>query len=382
MVLKGYAAPEVERAYTHARELCEKLGETPDLFPALYGLFAVHLLRGELREAYELVEQLLRLAQSADDRALLLLAHHGLGHTSYWMGELLPSREHLEIAITLLDAERHRPLIFSYLGLDERVGSLLHTGWTLWLLGFPDQALKRGNEALALAQALSHPYSLGFAELSIVVLRAYRREPRAAQEGAESVIALSAEHGFSQLLAVATALLGGAKAEQGRHEEAIAQLREGLAAYRAIGAEVGRPYFLCLLAESCKETGHFDEGLNALTEALAAAEEHENRVFEAEAHRLKGGLLLRRDDSNAAEAQSCYERAIKAARKQSAKSLELRAAMSLAQLLVKQGKRDEARTMLAEIYGWFTEGFDTADLKDAKALLEELGAQQDALHKM
>src|SRR5260370_37919 len=120
--------------------------------------------------------------------------------------------------------------------------------------------------------------------------------------------------------------LGGAKAEQGRHEEAIAQLRKGLAAYRAIGAEVGRPYFLCLLAESCKETGHFDEGLNALTEALAAAEEHENRVFEAEAHRLKGGLLLRRDDSNTEEAQSCYERAIKTARKQSAKSLELRAA--------------------------------------------------------
>jgi predicted ATPase len=166
--------------------------------------------------------------------------------------------------------------------------------------------------------------------------------------------------------------LGGAKAEQGRHEEAIAQLREGLAAYRAIGAEVGRPYFLCLLAESCKETGHFNDGLNALTEAVAAAEERENHVFEAEAHRLRGRLLLRRDDSNTAEAQSCFERAIEIARKQSAKSLELRATMNLVRLLATQGHRDKARAMLAEIYGWFTEGFDTADLKDAKALLDEL----------
>jgi predicted ATPase len=161
-------------------------------------------------------------------------------------------------------------------------------------------------------------------------------------------------------------------AEQRRNEEEVAQIQEGLAAIRATGAELNRPYFLCLLAEACTETGRLDDGLSALTEALAAADGHEERHHEAEIHRLKGELLLRQDDSNAAEAQSCYERAIAIARKQSAKSWELRAAMSLERLLRDTGRRDEARTMLAEIYGWFTEGFDTADLKDAKALLDEL----------
>ena len=161
-------------------------------------------------------------------------------------------------------------------------------------------------------------------------------------------------------------------ADQGHHEEGIAQLQQGLAAYRATGAEVDRPHFLCLLAEACRGTGRIDDGLSALTEALAAADEHENRRHEAEMHRLKGELLLSRDDSNAAEAQHCFERAIEVARRQSAKSWELRATMSLARLLAKQSRRDEARAMLADIYGWFTEGFDTADLKDAKTLLEGL----------
>jgi predicted ATPase len=161
-------------------------------------------------------------------------------------------------------------------------------------------------------------------------------------------------------------------AEQGRSEEGIAHLQEGLAAVRATGAEVVRPYYLCLLAEAYMETGRLDDGLNALTEALAAADEHENRHYEAEIHRLRGELLLKQDDSNAAEARSCFERAIEIARRQSSESLELRATMGLARLLAKNGCRDEARAMLAEIYNWFTAGFDTADLKDAKAQLEEL----------
>ena len=161
-------------------------------------------------------------------------------------------------------------------------------------------------------------------------------------------------------------------AEQGRNEEGIAQIQEGLAASRATGLELWRPYFLCLLAEAYMETGRLDDGLSALMEGLAKAEEHEDRHNQAGIHRLKGELLLRQDDSNAAEAQSCFQRAIEIARKQSAKSLELRATMSLARLLDKQGRRDEALAMLTDIYGWFTEGFDTADLKDAKALLDQL----------
>ncbi len=161
-------------------------------------------------------------------------------------------------------------------------------------------------------------------------------------------------------------------AEQGLNEEGIAQMLEGMSASQAIGTELYRTYFLILLAEAFIATDRIDDGLSALTEALAGANEHENRVSESEIHRLKGQLLLKRNNSDVAEAQSCFERAVEIARKQSAKSLELRATMSLARLLAKQGRRDEARAMLADIYGWFTEGFDTADLKDAKALLDEL----------
>jgi predicted ATPase len=288
------------------------------------------------------------------------------------MGEFLPAREHLESAISLYDPERHRPLAIRYLGVDAGVICLCYAAFTLWHLGYPGQALKRGNEALGSAQALWLPFSLAFAELFLVVLRQYRREAGAAQEAAEGVIALCAEHEFPDWLAMATGLRGWAMGEQGHNEEGIVQIQEGLVAYRATGADLWRPYFLCLLAEACRETGRVEDRLDALAEALTAADEHEIRHHEAEIHRLKGELLLRRGVSNAAEAQNCFERAIEIARKQSAKSLELRATTSLARLLATQGRRDEARAMLAEIYGWFTEGFDTADLKDAKALLEAL----------
>jgi predicted ATPase len=325
-----------------------------------------------LRRAYELAEQLLRRAQSTHDPALPLYAQSALGNTSFWMGELLLAREHLEMAISLYDPERHRPLIFHYGGADSGVRSLSYAAATLWQLGYPDQALKRGNEALVLAQRLSHPFSLAFAEFFLAVLGQFRREPSAGQEHAETMMALSAEHGLADQIAWATSLRGWAMAKQGRNAEGIAQLLEGLAASRANGAELWRPYFLFLLAEACMETDRLNDGLSALAEALAAADEHENRVNEAEIHRLKGGLLLKQNESNAAEAQSCFEHAIEIARKQSAKSFELRATMSLARLLAKKGRRDGTRAMLAEIYNWFTEGFDTADLKDAKALLDEL----------
>jgi predicted ATPase len=288
------------------------------------------------------------------------------------MGKFLPAGEHLADAIALYDPERHRPLIFRYGGPDAGVGCLSYAAWTLWQLGYADQALNRGNEALALARRVSHPVSLAFAEGFVGFLHQFRRETRAAQGHAEGMIALSAEHGIPQLLAWATTLRGGAMAEQGRSEEGIAQIQEGLAAFRATGAELMAPYFLCLLAEACMETGRFDDGLSALTEALIAADENENRSCEAEMHRLKGELLLKQSDSNTPEAHSCFQRAIEIARRQSAKSLKLRATTSLARLLASQGRREEARAMLAEIYGWFTEGFDTGDLIDARALLKEL----------
>jgi predicted ATPase len=372
IAVKGWAAAETERAYVRARQLCDRLGNSPELFPVLFGLWASYLVRGELRMASELAEQLLRLADSANDPALRLYAQTALGHTSFWMAEFFPAREYLESAISIYEPERHRPLALRYLGVDAWVYCLSGAALTLWELGYPAQALKQGNEGIALAQRLSHPQSLALAETFVCMLRQYRREVHAAQANAESVIALSAERGITNF-ATATSLRGWAIAGQGRHEEGIAQIQEGLAMWGAQGAGLARPVILSMLAERCMEAGRLDEGLNALKEALAVANEHEIRHYEVETHRLKGELLLRQHDSNVAEARGCFERAIEIARKQSAKSLELRATMGLAQLVAKQGKPDEARKMLADVYNWFTEGFDTADLKDAKALLDELG---------
>jgi predicted ATPase len=369
---KGWSAPEVLLACTHARDLCERLGNPAETFWVLSGLHAFYFVRGEMRPAYDYAEQMLRRAQSADDPTLLMFAHHHLGFATRQMGESLLAREHLEMAISLYDRERHRPLAFRTTGVDSEVmcsGSLAHT---LWTLGYPDQARKRVDEAVRLARGMSHPFSLGFIEFFVVVLHYLRGEAREAQEHVEDMIALSAEHGFTLLLAWATTLRGCAMAAQGHHEEGIAQIQEGIAATRATGSELGRPRDLSWLAEACMEAGRLDDGLNAVTEALTAADEHEIRNNEPDLWRLKGELLVRRDDSSVADAQSCFQRAIEIARKQSAKSYELRATMSLARLLKTQGRRDEARAMLADVYNWFTEGFDTADLKDAKALLDEM----------
>jgi predicted ATPase len=304
----------------------------------------------------------------------MMFAHLTLGDTSYQMGQLLLAREHLQSAISLYEHGRHRAIAFRFTGLDSEVQCLSYLAYTLWALGYPDQALKRSSEAVALAGELAHPYSQAFAECFMAYLRLYRREPSAALEFSERLFTVSAEHGFTGFLPHRPIQRGWALAQWGRNEEGIAQISEGLDAISAAGVALARPHFHTRLAEAYMETGRFDNGLRALAEALAAGEENGDRQHEPERHRVKGELLLRQDRSYIAEAQNCFQQAIEIARQQSAKPLELRATMSLARLLASQGRRDEARTMLAEIYGWFTEGFDTADLKDAKALFEELNA--------
>jgi class 3 adenylate cyclase/predicted ATPase len=369
MAIKGIAATEVERAYTRARELCEQLGDRPELFQVLFGLYAVYFVRGEMRPAHDLAAQLLRPAQSADDPVRLMFAHLALGFTSYQRGALLLARHHIEKALPLYDRERR--LAFRLGGTDGEVMCLSYLAFTLWTLGYPDQALKRVNDAIGLARELSHPFSLVFAEDFAGFLHLYRREAPAAQEHGETVIALSTEHGMTEFFEQATFVCGVAMAGQGRIERGTAQMQVAL---RASGLALRRPTLLIWLAEAYMEGDRFDEGLRALAEALTTGEQHEDRQDEPEKHRVKGELLLRHNHSGVAEAQNCFQRAIEIARQQSAKSYELRATMSLARLLAKQGKRQEAGAMLAEIYNWFTEGFDSADLKDAKALLDELTA--------
>jgi class 3 adenylate cyclase/predicted ATPase len=376
---KGYAAPEVERAYTRARDLCQQMGDTPQLFPVLWGLWMFYYARAEHQTAQELAEQLLAVAQRVQDRTLLLEAYYTLGATLWALGEWVQARAHLEQSLALYNPQQHHSLAFMYGAQDPGVICQADIACLLWSLGYPDQALQKSHQALTLAQELSHPFSLAFALLFAAMLHQYRREGHAAQERAEATITLATEHGFPNFLALGTLWRGWALAERGQVEEGIVQMRQGLAASRALGYELARTWCLALLAEAQSKMGQTKEGLTLLAEALALVDKSGERFYEAELYRLRGQLILqpgKRQDSRShnaeAEAEACFLKAIEIAQKQQAKSLELRAVMSLSRLWQKQGKKDEARQMLADLYGWFTEGFDTKDLKDAKALLEEL----------
>ncbi|MFQ5595325.1 MAG: AAA family ATPase, partial [Anaerolineae bacterium] len=382
---KGYAAPEVEQAYTRAQELWPQVGETPQLFAVLRGLWEYYEVRAELQTAHEVAEQLLNLAQNEQDPALLLEAHRALGPTLLWLGEFAPARAHLEQGIALYDPQQHHSHAFLY-GTDPGGACLRHAPYPLWSLGYPNQALDRSREALILAQELSHPHSLAAALGLATFIHQFRREVQATQERAEAAIALSAEQGFAYWLALATIMRGWALVEQEQVEEGVAQILRGLDAWRATGAGLPQTYYLALLAEGYAKAGQPGEGLTVLAKALKVANNTGERWCEAELHRLRGELLLAQGDDVVAE--TGFHKAIEVARRQEAKSWELRATVSLCRLLQRQVRGGEGdvpslvpsssrglskgRQMLADIYGWFTEGFDTADLQEAKALLEEL----------
>jgi predicted ATPase len=371
MATKGTGAPEVERTYARARELCQQTGETPQLFPVLYGLWLFYLVRAQLETAWELGEQLLNLAQDTQDAILLLQAHRALGTSLFYLGELTPARVHLEQGMTLYNPQQHRSLAFRF-GQDPGVVCRGFAAWALGVVGYPDQALQRSYDTRALAEDLAHPFTLAYALDFTARIHQLRREGHQTRYWAEALLKLSREQGFTQRLATGAILLGWALAAQGQRAEGITQVRHGLDAFRATGAELARPYYLALLAEASGRVGQAGEGLPLLAEALALVHKNGERWWEAELHRLKGELLLILSPENQVDAEACFRQALDIARRQQAKSLELRAAMSLGRLWQRQDKRDEARELLTEIYGWFTEGFDTADLQEAKALLEEL----------
>ena len=387
MDTKGFAAAEVEKTYARAHELCQQVGEPHQLFPILRGLWVFYSSRMELQTAHEIAEQLLNIAQNVQDPALLVESHMALGLVLLVSGEFAPAQAHLEQGIALYDPKQHRSRALLY-GQDSGVICLSYASWAFWFLGYPDQSLKRIRAALTLAQDLSHPFSLAYALGPATSLHQFRREIQAAQKQADSLISLSTEQGFALRLAWGTILRGWALAKQGQEEEGIAQIYQGLAAYRATGAEAGQPCFLAQLAEICGKTRQTAEGLAALAEALAKVNKTGERYYEAELYRLKGELTLQQfkvqgskfkvadprplTPDPQAEAEACFLKAIEIAQRQQAKSLELRAATSLARLWQSQGKRAEAHNLLADVYNWFTEGFDTKDLQEAKALLEEL----------
>jgi class 3 adenylate cyclase/predicted ATPase len=290
---KGLAAPEVEHAYTQAYALCQQVGETPELAPVLYGLWRFYTVRLQLRTAREIGDMLLRLVQGTDEPTLAVITHNVLGVTRLYLGVLPAARQHLEAGIARYTPEQRQAPAFR-IGHDPGVACRVHAALTLWLLGYPAQALTHIHAALTLAHALRHPSSLAFARRWAAHVSQLRRDVPAVYEHAEAVVALATEQGFPLWAAMGTSLRGWALARQGQGEQGLAQVRQGTAAFRATGAALSVSYLCTLLADVCDHLGHTDDGLQALVEAHTLVEQHEERYWEAEVYRLRGVLLLRR----------------------------------------------------------------------------------------
>ena len=327
--------------------------------------------------AKELGEQLLRLAQQEPGLSLLPEAHRTLGEPLLWLGEFRAAHKHLEQGSQLYNPEQHSAQAFLY-GLDPGVANGAFAAQVLWFLGYPDQALQRIDEALTLAQDSAHLPSFSLALCFAAWVHLYCREGQAAQERAETAMALSTEQGVPFFLAFGTIFRGWALVEQDQVQAGSAQMRQGIAAYRATGAELAWPLWTAVVANGYGQKGQAEEGQALLAEAMEGMQQTGQHAYEAELYRLKGELLLNdergmmNDERKTHEAEVCFHKAIDVARQQAAKSWELSAAMSLARLWQRQGKTTEAHGLLAPVYAWFTEGFETADLKDAKRLLDTL----------
>ena len=400
IAVKGYAAPDVERAFTRARELCLRTEASPQIFPVLRGLSLFYNTRPKLDEARKLGEQLLRLAEGQQDPSLHLEALFPLSFTLFFMGDFAASLECAERAIAL-DSRADQNTLYEQ---NATIGCLAVASLALWALGFPDQALDRNARGVALARRLAQPFNIARSLAWASLLFLLRGDWSDSARSAEEAISLSRQYGFSYWLAMATIYLGYALFKQGQREEGIRIMREGLAAEAATGAEIGRPYFLALLGEALAAVGQTKEGIALIDSSLAAVDSTSERFALPDIYRLKGELLLDcglkgtdglstpqsqspnpqsaslqfgRNPQSAirnpqSEAEDCFRQAIEGARMRQAKSIELRAVISLSRLLQNQGRREEARQLLSEICGWFTEGADMMDLRKAEGLLSEL----------
>ena len=367
--LKGSAAPELGHVFTRARELWEQLGFPSEFLHIAYLQSRYHVYRGELEAALRLDEELLRLSRQRNDSAGLVLGHTSSGLNLMAAGRFASSRSHLEAVVALCDPISHRSLGHQ-VGIHPYGSAYPCLGIVLFCLGFPDQALARSSAAIAEARRLAHPPTLVAGLAWSAKPLALVGDKIALDERATQLLAIATEQGFARLHALGTIFRGWVKVENGAVAEGVSLMRTGWAAYRATGAEGYLTDLIALLAKACEIAGQIDEGLTLLDDGLQIVDRTGERLFAAELYRHKGQLLLRQGQSEAAE--ELYRKALSIAEAQEAKLWELRAGVSLARLWGEQGRRVEARDLLAPVYGWFTEGFDTADLKDAKALLDEL----------
>ena len=369
MAVKGQGSSETYANYARALELCQLTGDTSDLFEALSGLWVFHLLRAELREADALAQKLLESVRESKDDSRLAYANFAAGDTAFWCGHLDTASERLALAIAACKPGKRPSRVFVD---DPAMISRAYAAWTQHYQGHPDQALTTGRDCIRVAHMLSHPRALAMATIYMGQLYLLRREPDAAVECCRTSTSLAGEHGLPFYQVFAEILVGCAAVQHGDGARGVEAIKRGISTWQSLGSTLGVPWFLGELAEGLRSIGRFDEALNVVRDALHRTERSGEREFAAELCRIEGMLAL--VQSRLVDAENIFRRAIEIARMQGARMWELRASMSLALLLDKQSRRDEARAMLANVYGWFTQGFDTVDLKEAKMLLDELSA--------
>lgn len=371
MSTRGYGAPEVERAYTRAMELCNQVGVTPYVLSVKFGLWGFYLLRAELDTALELARQCLQTAEATRHPYLLEQANFSMGMTLFWLGRLEEAREHFENGITTYD-EAYRKTHTLPAVQDPSVGSRAVLSLVLWLMGEPDKAFRTAQDAIALAEDLGHPFSEAFAGAFACLLYQLAGNQERTAEITEASIELCSEQGFSFYLSMGIILQGWWMTMARSADEGIERIAEGLSTYRETGAKLGRPYFLALLAEAHGRRGQPKRGLEVLEKATNEALESQQLYYEAELYRFRGDLLMRQEPKDTEGAREAYEKAIETARAQGARSLELRAAVALAPLLVNLHRQDEARGMLNDLQDSFTEGKTSPDLTEARRILQTM----------
>ena len=339
------------------------------------GLWLMASYRANATTALELGGELLALAERSGDPALLLEGHHALWPVLIWMGRVSAARPHLEQGLALYDTTKHRAHAFVYGGHDPGMCALKCASWAFWLLGYPERGLRYSAESLTLAADLAHPPSLVAALVWACIFRDVRREVRAMHEHARALMHVASEQGAQQWLAAGTIFDAYVRAELGEGDAAIADIKRGVGVYRSTGAALFMPYFLSLHARAERNIGRYDVALETVGEALRMALATGELVWEPELLRLEGEIRLADGSRDVGRALGCFDRAMEISRREQTRSWELRAAVSLARVLAATGERDDARRKLADVYGRFTEGFDTADLSEAQSLLKDLATR-------
>jgi tetratricopeptide (TPR) repeat protein len=364
---QGHAAVEVGQIYTKALELCQRVGDKVQTFAVHLGLRTFYGHRGAWTTAHRLAEENLALAQELDEPELLQYAHMGMGMVLHELGKHDLVQAHLK---QVIQQSTTQPRHWDHLFVDDVLqAGLRHSALTLWLLGYPDQARLRMDQAVTLGQTEDHFIRFVMTQRFALMLYHFLGKTELVQTWTDELIALCTKYGFSHYLAAGMMHKGWLLTKQGEWTVGIALVQQNLTAQMATGRRIFITYELALLGEAYGMAGRYGEGVAALQEGLAVVEQTGECFWQAELLRLKGELLLAQGAS-APEVEPCYRQAVEIARQQNAKSLELRATISLSRLLQHQGQREEARQRLAEVYDWFTEGFDTTDLQEARALLE------------